>query len=150
MNGRSKLFRWLYRISDNLRHRARQQRWDPAHALGRRGEDLAHRYLQSLGMTIVARNFRTPSGSGELDIVARDGNALVVVEVKSRTNTEFGTPDRNVDWDKEQRVIRGAEEFARRSDLPLQQVRFDVITIVFSEPPKLKHRKDAFHPNQLV
>jgi putative endonuclease len=144
------LFRWLYRISDGIRHRARQKRWDAAQALGRRGEDLAHRLLQDIGMTVVARNFRTPTGSGELDIVARDGDELVVVEVKSRTNTEFGTPERNLDWKKEQRVIRGAEEFARRSDVPLSKVRFDVVTVVFSDPPEVKHRKAAFHPRQLV
>ena len=99
-------------------------------------------------MTIVARNFRTPSGSGELDIVAHDGRDLVVVEVKSRANIEFGTPERNIDWDKEQAVVRGAEEFARRSEIPLNRVRFDVVTVVFSEPIEIRHLKDAFHPGQ--
>lgn len=145
------MFRWLYRISDRLRHRRRAQLWDPAHALGRRGEDVAHRYLQSLGLTVVARNFRTPAGTGELDIVAREpGGALIVVEVKSRTSADFGTPDRNVDRDKEERVIRGAEEFARRAEVPLNQVRFDIVTVVFSNPPEVRHLKDAFHPAELV
>jgi putative endonuclease len=99
-------------------------------------------------MTVVARNFRTPSGSGELDIVARDAaGALIVVEVKSRASTEFGTPLRNIDTDKELRVMRGAEEFARRSDVPLAKVRFDVITVVFNQPPQIEHFKDAFHPS---
>ncbi len=101
-------------------------------------------------MTVVARNFRTPTGSGELDIVARDGDELVVVEVKSRANTDFGTPERNMSWSKQRRVIRGAEEFARRAEVPLSKVRFDIVTVVFSDPPQLKHRKAAFHPRQLV
>ena len=142
------MFRWLYRISDRLRHRLRRKTWTPDPALGRHAEDLAHRYLQNLGMTVVARNFRTPSGSGELDIVAREGGTLIVVEVKSRTGTEFGSPERNVDWHKEQRVARGAEEFARRSEIPLKSVRFDVVTVVFSDPVAIMHFKDAFHPNE--
>lgn len=143
-----KFNKWLYQISDALRHRLRQKTWTPEQALGRRGEDLAHRYLQSLGMTIVARNFRTPSGSGELDIVAREGEALIVVEVKSRSNRDFGSPERNVDWLKEQHLTRGAEDFARRADVPLKSVRFDVVTVVFTDPVEIRHFKDAFHPNE--
>ncbi len=142
------MLRWLYRLSDTIRRRRRLKVWDPAHALGRRGEDLAHRFLQDAGLTVVARNFRTPSGSGELDIVARDKDALIVVEVKSRASAEFGPPERNIDREKQQHVIRGAEEFARRSETPLEMVRFDVITVVFADPVEIRHFKDVFHPGQ--
>jgi len=122
-------------------------------ALGRRGEDLAHRFLQKHGYTVVARNYRTATGSGELDIVAatRDDGAqaasLVMVEVKTRTSTEFGLPERNVDREKERRMLRAAEDFARRSDVPLKRVRFDVITVVMTgKRPEIRHLRDVFHP----
>lgn len=143
------MFRWLYRLADRARDRARRKTWDPDLALGRRGEDIAHRYLQGKGYTVVARNFRTPSGSGELDLVASKDDTLVVVEVKSRTSTEFGAPERNVDREKERRVMYGAEDFARRSGVPLERVRFDIVTVVFEgKSPVIRHLRDAFHPGE--
>jgi putative endonuclease len=144
------LFRWLYKLADLARDRARRKIWDADHALGRRGEDVAHRYLQSKGYHVIARNYRTPSGSGELDLVASKGNALVIVEVKSRTYTNFGLPERNVDHEKELHIIRGAEDFARRAEIPLNRVRFDIIAIVFGNKkvPEIRHLEDVFHPGQ--
>jgi putative endonuclease len=144
------LFRWLYLLSDWLRDKARRKQWDADLALGRRGEDLAHRFLQKHGYTVVARNYRTATGSGELDIVAAedDGGSLVMVEVKTRTSTEFGTPERNVNREKERRMLRAAEDFARRSDVPLERVRFDVVTVVMMDKrPEIRHLRDVFHPD---
>jgi len=140
------LFKWLYRLSDLARHRARRKRWNPERATGRRGEDVAHRYLQSKGLTIVARNYRTPSGSGELDLVARSGDALIVVEVKSRSNKDFGPPERNLDLDQQHRIMRGAQDYARRAGVELINMRFDVVTVVFSTPVEVRHFTDVFHP----
>ncbi len=142
------MFRWLYKLADRARDRARLKSWDVDHALGRRGEDLAHRYLQNKGFHVIARNYRTPSGAGELDIVAAKGDALFVVEVKSRSYTDFGLPERNVDRDKAQRIFRGAEDFARRAGVPLENVRFDVVSIVFGDgtAPEIRHLEDVFHP----
>ena len=140
------MLRWLYKLSDRARDHARRKTWDPDLSTGRLAEDLAHRYLQKQGMTVIARNYRTPSGSGELDIVAMEGETLVVVEVKSRSSTEFGLPERKVDHDKEVRVARGAEDFARRAGIPLDKVRFDVLAIVFEESTEIRHLRDAFHP----
>ena len=71
----------LYRLADFARDLRRARCATPEQAHGRHGEDLAHRFLRRQGLTIVARNFRQRSGSGELDIVARDGEVLVFVEV---------------------------------------------------------------------
>src|SRR5450432_3006906 len=58
------------------------------------GEDLAHRFLRRQGYTVVARNYRSGSGAGEIDIVAFDKQDLVFIEVKTRASDEFGSPDR--------------------------------------------------------
>jgi putative endonuclease len=116
----------------------------PHTAVGRRGEDLAHRYLRSAGYTVVARNYRPGGGQTEIDLVARDGDTVVFVEVKSRTTDEFGSPDRAVGAEKRKHIVRAARAYATRAGVEWSQVRFDVISIVFSNPPSLVHQKDAF------
>jgi putative endonuclease len=134
----------LLRLSDALRHRARLRVWNPERAAGRRGEDLAHRFLRRAGYTVVARNYRTATGSGEVDVVAWDGETLVFVEVKSRRSEEYGAPDRAIDQDKRRRLLRAARDCARRADVPWEKVRFDVVNVVFTNPPSITHFKDAF------
>ena len=135
---------WLYRLADRARHRARMRRWDPAQAAGRRGEDLAHRYLERRGFTVVARNYRPPSGGGEIDLVAWQGDTLVFVEVKSRGNDEYGAPDRNVNQEKRAALLRAGRDYARRASVPWERVRFDLLSILFTEPLSINHRADAF------
>ena len=81
---------WLYRLADAARDRGRRKFWPPDQASGRRAEDLAHRFLRRRGMLIVARNYRPPSGAGEIDLIGWDGDRLAFVEVKSRASGEFG------------------------------------------------------------
>ncbi len=137
---------WLYRLGDLARDRARREQWNPDQARGRRGEDLAHRFLRRRGYTVVARNWRTETGSGELDIVAWEGKTLVFVEVKSRASEEYGTPDRAVDGEKRGNLIRAAREYARHAGVDWQEVRFDVVNVVFSYPVRIEIAKDAFSP----
>lgn len=134
----------LYRLADRLRDHGRRRSWDPGLAAGRRGEDIAHRFLQRAGMTVVARNHRTATGSGEVDLVAWDGETLVFVEVKSRATEEYGTPDRAIDSDKRRRLVRAAMDYVRRADLPAPKLRFDVVNVVFSTPPAITHFRDVF------
>jgi len=134
----------LYRLADAARHRYRLRHTTTQQAHGRRGEDLAHRYLRRQGLTIVARNFRPRSGSGELDLVAWDGQTLVFVEVKARTSAEFGSPDRAVGSDKEKDLRRAAGEYLRRAGVPGGQARFDLVNIILAEPPEIEWIKDAF------
>ncbi len=135
---------WLLRLADTARHRARSRHWNPAHAAGRRGEDLAHRYLEKQGMRVVARNWRSPAAPGEIDVIARDGETLVFVEVKTRAADEFGAPDRNVDASKQDALRRTAWIYARRAGVPWERVRFDLVGIVLTQPPAFEHRKNAF------
>jgi putative endonuclease len=118
--------------------------WDNDLARGRRGEDLAHRYLQKRGYTVVARNFRTRSGSAELDLVAWDGSQIVFVEVKSRATEEFGAPDRAVDVEKQRKILRAAGEYLHRMDASWDIARFDVVNVVFAAKPIIRHVEDAF------
>jgi putative endonuclease len=134
----------LYRLADAARHRYRLRHSTTEQAHGRRGEDLAHRYVRSRGLTVVARNFRRRSGSGELDIVAWDRQTLVFVEVKARATAEFGSPGRAVDADKERDLRRAAGEYLRRSGVPPEQARFDLVNIILSEPVEIEWVKDAF------
>ncbi len=137
-------FQFLYRVADAARHRYRARHSTPEQAQGRRGEDLAHRFLRNAGLTVVARNFRPRSGSGELDLVAWDRQTLVFVEVKARASADFGSPARAVDTDKEKQLRRAAGEYLRRSGTPAAQARFDLVSIVLCEPPAIEWIKDAF------
>lgn len=134
----------LWKLSDCARHFRERQKLSPEAALGKRGEDLAHRYLRSSGYMVVARNYRPAGGEVEADIVARQGETLVFVEVKSRTSGDFGTPDRAVGADKQKNITRAARAYTTRAGLDWSQVRFDVISVIFTDPPSITHLKDAF------
>jgi putative endonuclease len=135
----------LYRVADRLRDRARRRSL-PAEAVnGRRGEDLAHRYLRRAGFTVVARNFRPASGGGEIDLIGWQGGRLVFVEVKTRETEEFGSPESAVDPEKREFIGRAARDYARRAGIEWARVRFDVASVILSKPPRVNLRKDAFH-----
>lgn len=138
---------WLYRWADERRHRARGR---GAAATGARGEDLAHRFLQRRGYIVVARNYRPPSGRGEIDLVAWDGDVLVFVEVKTRASEEFGVPDRAVDREKQRLLDRAARDYSRRAGVPGDRVRFDIVNVVMDDPPRLELIADAFHLTQTI
>lgn len=105
---------------------------------------MAHRYLRQIGFTILARNYHHPDGHGEVDIVARDGEIIVFVEVKARATSDFGAPDRAINQDKQRLITRAARYYALRSNTPWNQVRFDVVSIVLTKPPDITHVRDAF------
>jgi putative endonuclease len=128
----------LYRAADAVRRRTY------ADDHGRVGEDLAYRYLRSQGCTVVARNYRTRSGSGELDLVAWHGAALAFVEVKTRESSDFGPPDRAVDAGKREHLRRAARDYARRAGVEFRKTRFDIVSIVLGNPPRIEWLRDAF------
>jgi putative endonuclease len=128
----------LYRAADRIRRR----RYSQDH--GRVGEDLAHRFLRAHGCTVVARNYRTLSGSGEIDLVAWDGRKLAFVEVKTRASREFGLPESAVDAEKRERVRQAARDYARRAEIPWRDTRFDIVSIVLDQPPFIEWMRDAF------
>jgi putative endonuclease len=129
---------------DWLRHLARQRRWSADLALGRRGEDLAHRLLRRKGCKIVARNYRLASGDAEADVIAWEGEELVLVEVKTRRSGEYGPPDRAVGEEKRAHLLRVAREYARKSNTPWDRVRFDLVSVILTDPPLLEWLRGAF------
>ena len=131
---------------DWLRHARRVRAWSPDLALGRRGEDLAHRFLRRQGFTIVARNYRLASGDAEADLIAWEGEALVIVEVKTRKTGVYGSPERAIGPEKQRHLVRVAREYAGKTDTPWVQVRFDVVTVVLSDPPELTLFRGKFQP----
>ncbi|MBV8549703.1 MAG: YraN family protein [Acidobacteriaceae bacterium] len=140
---------WIWKLSDSLRQKKQRNTLSHDAALGRRGEDLAHRYLHRAGFKVLARNYR-PGADSEIDIVARDGEIVVFVEVKSRTSAEFGSPDRAIDPEKQRHIIRAAHSWATRAGIAWNQVRFDVISIVFTDPPAIHHHRDAFFAGRAI
>jgi putative endonuclease len=135
---------WLYLLGDRMRHRSRRGSLPIAAVHGRLGEDLAHRLLRKRGFTVVARNYRPPSGGGEIDLIAYDAGKLVFVEVKTRAGTDFGSPEDAVDQEKRTFIERAARDYARRSEVDWNEVRFDVVNVVLDDPPRVELRKDAF------
>ncbi len=117
-------------------------------AVGRFGEQTAARQLAAAGLTILDRNWR-PTGSGlrgELDLVAREGDAIVIVEVKTRSGTGFGTPAEAVTADKARRIRRLAVAWlAAHPGLGNASVRFDVVSVVrMAGGVTVEHLRGAF------
>lgn len=109
-------------------------------SLGRAGEDAAVRFLEDAGLRVLARNFR--SRRGEIDIVARDGETLVFVEVKSWSAFGFEELGRSIGSAKIGRLIETAQYFlSRNREYNGMAVRFDV---VFIGPEGIKHLVSAF------
>jgi putative endonuclease len=134
----------VYEFADLLRQHALKRRLTADHALGRRGEDVAHRFLQRAGIVIVDRNYRMASGGGEVDLIGWEAGTLVFVEVKSRQTGDYGAPDRAIGPEKQASLIRAAREYARHAEVPWEKVRFDVVNVVFATPPSVTHFRDVF------
>jgi putative endonuclease len=132
----------ILQFFDWLRDAARRRKWTPSLALGRRGEDLAHRYLRKRGFIIVARNYRLSSGDAEADLIAWDGETLVFVEVKSRGTADFGPPERAIGEEKRRHLLRVAREYSRKTGTEWDRIRFDVVTVVMSKPPVIELYRD--------
>ena len=95
-------------------------------AQGTVAEDLALRYLEARGLSLVTRNFRCRVG--ELDLIMRDGEQLVFVEVRSRRHNRYGTPAESITRTKQQRLLRAAALYLQRQRLD-PPCRFDVVAI---------------------
>jgi putative endonuclease len=106
---------------------------------GTRGEKLAARFLRRQGYKILYRNFRGRRG-GELDLVCRDHDTLVFVEVKTRGSEDFGRPIETLRSDQRQRIARGALTWLRMLDDPDILFRFDVVEVLLpaDAEPKLE------------
>ena len=110
--------------------------------LGKWGEDIAADYLKKKGYEIIERDWK--SGHHDLDIVAKDGNTLVIVEVKTRRNRLFGDPEEAVDYRKLQNLRLAINHYIKYRRIN-SDVRFDIITVVgtMGQQPEIDHIKDV-------
>ena len=142
----SGLVRSIADLSSRWRNRfSRSNRSSDHLRRGFLGEKLAGRFLRRNGYKILYRNFRGHSG-GEIDIVCRDDDTLVFVEVKTRARENFGRPIEAVDRRKQKRISRGGLAWLRMLDNPDILFRFDVVEVIIAEDgkPRLELIKNAF------
>jgi putative endonuclease len=111
---------------------------------GRLGEEAAYRHLRKLGYTVVARNYRTRDARGEVDLIGWDKEQLAFVEVKTRASADFGPPDAAIDFRKRRNIVRAAADYVRRAGLQWDCVRFDSVSVIWSDPVEVVLQKDAF------
>jgi putative endonuclease len=105
---------------------------------GKAGESIAVKYLQKKGYEILEQNFRTKMG--EIDIIARQNERVIFVEVKRRSSGRFGKGYEAVGWHKQQQIIKVAHYYIKINELKVL-CRFDVISI---DGEEIKHIENAF------
>ncbi|OHC73592.1 MAG: YraN family protein [Rhodospirillales bacterium RIFCSPLOWO2_01_FULL_65_14] len=129
------MWRWLRPVSG---------RWAQRALRGRRAEQLAVDYLAAHGYAIVERNVRVPVG--EIDVVAREGQTLCFIEVRSTSSEQWGGPLASITDRKRQHLIRAAQWYLRYSSVRATETRFDVVAISWRdpEPPTIEVVKGAF------
>lgn len=111
--------------------------------LGKQGETIAVEYLQKNGYEILEQNFVFQKA--EIDIIARKGDWLIVVEVKTRSSIDFGNPEEFVNKKKIKLLVKAIDEYVNQSGLDLE-IRFDIISIVKTENKfNTEHLEDAFY-----
>lgn len=113
---------------------------DTTTARGREGEALAARFLEGRGLKVVERNFRVRGG--EIDLICRDGKALVFVEVRLRSRSDFGGAAASIGAAKRQRLILAAQHYLLGK--PACDCRFDCILLAGLEPSGIEWIRDAF------
>ena len=110
---------------------------------GKLGEEIAAEHLVGVGYEIVERNFRCPLG--EMDIVARDHETLVFVEVRSRRTDNYGGPLESIGFAKQKKISRVAEYYLNRHGLQQIKARFDVVAVKLPPSrPEVELIRDAF------
>ena len=110
--------------------------------LGKKGEELAAALCSKRGLLILEMNHRTRSG--EIDIIAKDGDVLVFIEVKTRTGNAYGAPFEAVTRKKQAKIRTVALSYMKRFRKEVS-VRFDVISILVEDgKPSLEYFQDAF------
>ncbi len=109
------------------------------------GESRACAELERLGYRVIERRYR--SRFGEIDIVADEGGTVIFVEVKTKTNDNFGDPVEEVTAQKQRQIVSMGQEYAMYRCPPGTPCRFDVVTVDLSvDPAKITVYQDAFRP----
>ena len=114
--------------------------------LGALGEQIALEFLIEKGYQILEKNWS--SGHKEIDIIAKDGDTIVIIEVKTRKSTYLVEPEITVDIYKQRHLIWAANSFVNRYQYD-NDVRFDIIAIVIDKnnEKRIEHIEDAFYPS---
>lgn len=114
------------------------------HELGKSGEEAALRYLIKKRYKILARGFRL--FRGEIDIIARERNTLVFVEVKTRSHKDFGFPEEAITPSKQKQIRKIAEGFLMKNNMENAECRFDVLSLIKKEKSafEINHIQNAF------
>lgn len=122
-----------------------EKKSDKRHDFGLQCEFMARNYLEQQGYLILESNWRC--GHKEIDIIAKEGEMLVIVEVKARENEDYTHAEDAVDEKKMRNLIRAAHSYILTKELDCE-TRFDIITVILNNSGeyKLKHIKDAFLP----
>jgi putative endonuclease len=117
---------------------------DPRHAFGAHAERQAARALEAAGLAVVARNVRLTGG--EIDLICRDGDAWVFVEVKARRPGWDAAPAAAVSWAKQRRLVRLAQTYLKWRGLRDVRFRFDVVEVTADGrgTETVRHLRSAF------
>src|SRR5215212_11642713 len=126
--------RWRSRFWPS-RKSSRSQSNNPSHVRGRAGEDAACRFLRKRGYKVLYRNFKH-RGGGEIDVVCRDGETLVFVEVKTRANEDARRPLEDIKSFQKRQISKGALTWLRMLDNPEIVFRFDVVEVTTGSETK--------------
>jgi len=119
-------------------NRGKRNRWK-----GLAGENLAAEFLVHKGIRILARNYRFDKG--EIDLVCKDGDELVFVEVKTRTSTLYGDPEEAVNEVKQNQLRKVAEGYCEEFQYEETFYRFDIVTVMIEgDSSAVRHLTDAF------
>lgn len=128
----------IQRVADAVRRRSSQRN------AGRAAAELAHRFLQHHGCTVVDQNFQARSTPVGIDLVACQGGMVVFVEVKAQTEGKGKSPDREVDAEKRRALVRAGREYACRRGVEWSKTRFDVVSVMVGSPARVEWLRDAF------
>ncbi len=115
------------------------------HQLGIIGEEIAVNYLKSINYEILSRNFYCKQG--EIDIIAKDNEDYVFVEVKTRTNAEYGEPADAVNEIKKKHLRRAIEYYIYINKLENEYIRIDIIEVYIADRNYVHHIKNTIFPN---
>ena len=123
-----RLLQWFKKEAEHLR-------------TGRWGEEQAEKFLKKAGLKMVGRNVRV--GYDEIDLIVRQGDTLIFVEVKTRASEDFGRPASAVNRAKRKKLSRAAIRFLKNHKLRPPYIRFDVVEVV-GKKPEIRHIPNAF------
>lgn len=120
-----------------------------AHTIGVLGEQLAGDYLIKKGYSIIERNYRIRGG--EIDIIAKDGNDIVFIEVKLRSSNRYGYPEEAVSFSKCRKIMKAIRAYLQNSHYSDANIRFDIIAIENNDTNSIiRHIENIELPHSLA